>query len=195
MNDAIRMQVSAFVDGELPENEADLLVRRLSQDVVLRQQVAEYLAIGRVMRGEYGVQGVDVLRDRISMQLDDVPAQEVTDEDVQPSRSRLIRPLTGVAIAATVAVVAIFGLRQTVGIDVLNGDAPAVAGDVQLETVPTMSDDELREFLRIHNENSPAFHPRLASFELRSEELGEDDTDSESSEATDDADTVTSQPQ
>jgi len=34
MNEAIRMQVSAFVDGELPENEADLLVRRLSQPKV-----------------------------------------------------------------------------------------------------------------------------------------------------------------
>jgi negative regulator of sigma E activity len=44
------MQVSAFVDGELPENEAELLVRRLSQDAVLRQQVAEYLAIGRIRR-------------------------------------------------------------------------------------------------------------------------------------------------
>ena len=64
MNEAIRMQVSAFVDGELPENEAELLVRRLSQDAVLRQQVAEYLAIGRIMRGEYSVQGSDVLRER-----------------------------------------------------------------------------------------------------------------------------------
>ena len=40
MNDAIRMQLSAFVDGELPENEAEMLVRRMSQDVELRQEVA-----------------------------------------------------------------------------------------------------------------------------------------------------------
>ena len=32
------MQVSAFVDGELPENEAELLVRRLSQDALLRNR-------------------------------------------------------------------------------------------------------------------------------------------------------------
>ena len=51
MNEAIRMQLSAFVDGELPENEAEMLLRRLSQDVELRQQVAEFMAIGRALRG------------------------------------------------------------------------------------------------------------------------------------------------
>ena len=37
MNDGIKMQISAFVDGELPDNEAELLLRRLSQDLDLRQ--------------------------------------------------------------------------------------------------------------------------------------------------------------
>ena len=57
MNDAIRMQISAFVDGELPENEAELLLRRMSQDIELRNEVAEYLAIGRLVRGEHGLAG------------------------------------------------------------------------------------------------------------------------------------------
>ena len=39
MNDALKIQISAFVDGELPENESELLLRRLSQDIALRQQV------------------------------------------------------------------------------------------------------------------------------------------------------------
>ena len=38
MNDAIKMQISAFVDGELPDNECELLLRRLSHDAELRQQ-------------------------------------------------------------------------------------------------------------------------------------------------------------
>ena len=33
MNEGIEMQISAFVDGELPENEAELLLRRMSQDL------------------------------------------------------------------------------------------------------------------------------------------------------------------
>ena len=66
MNDAIRMQLSAYVDGELPENEAELLLRRMSQDAELRREVAEYLAIGRVMRGEVSVAGTDSIRDLVA---------------------------------------------------------------------------------------------------------------------------------
>jgi len=44
------MQISAFVDGELQDLEADLLLRRMSQDVELRAEVAEFLAIGRLVR-------------------------------------------------------------------------------------------------------------------------------------------------
>ena len=50
MTDALKMQISAFVDGELPDNEAEFLLRRLSQDAGMRQQVAQYLEIGRMAR-------------------------------------------------------------------------------------------------------------------------------------------------
>ena len=71
MNEAIRMQLSAFVDGELPDNEAELLLRRLSQDAELRQHVAEYMAIGRAIRGDTQVAGIDGLRDRIAATIDE----------------------------------------------------------------------------------------------------------------------------
>ena len=61
MNEALKMQISAFVDGELPENEAELLLRRLSQDAELRQQVSRYLEIGRAIRQERDVAGMDQL--------------------------------------------------------------------------------------------------------------------------------------
>ena len=51
MNDALRMQISAFVDGELPENESELLLRRLSQDIELRNLVEDYMRIGQGLRG------------------------------------------------------------------------------------------------------------------------------------------------
>jgi negative regulator of sigma E activity len=87
------MQVSAFVDGELPDNEADLLVRRLSQDADLRQQVSEYLAIGRVMRGEYTVQGGNALRERVAAELEERPLQEPADTVVAKQPSRYVRPV------------------------------------------------------------------------------------------------------
>ena len=88
MNEAIRMQVSAFVDGELPENEAELLVRRLSQDADLRRQVSEYLAIGRIMRGEYSLQGSDALRPVHGEPLADAVRQALVSRSYDVTRAR-----------------------------------------------------------------------------------------------------------
>lgn len=52
MNSELREQVSAFVDGELDSNEAELLVRRLGRDDELRSYAGTLMNIGRVMRGE-----------------------------------------------------------------------------------------------------------------------------------------------
>ena len=193
------MQVSAFVDGELPENEAELLVRRLSQDAVLRQQVAEYLAIGRIMRGEYSARGSDVLRERIAAELEERPLQEDADAAVSETSSRYVRPLAGFAIAATVALVAIFGLRQTIGIDNEPLEVQTAAEDVTMETVPAMNDEELRPLYLLHGKDSPSFNARWTAAQIRAEELVEesaDDAELPAEEATEagEVEPVTSQP-
>lgn len=198
MNEAIRMQVSAFVDGELPENEAELLVRRLSQDAVLRQQVAEYLAIGRIMRGEYSAQGSDVLRERIAAELDERPLQDVADSAAIEKSSRYVRPLAGFAIAASVALVAIIGLRQTVDVGVT--DTAVVAEDVVSEIIPTMSDDEHRQYLLLHGLETESLSTQVTSLQYRADELAEEAAANElenedEADDPDDDEPVTSQPQ
>jgi sigma-E factor negative regulatory protein RseA len=157
MNDAIKMQISAFVDGELPQNEAELLLRRLCQDRELRQQAAEYLAMGRVMRGERVVAGLDKLRGRISAALDDQSLQE--DFAVADAAApRYLRPLAGVAIAATVALAALLGLQQ---MSEVSDRDPAPANETVAEsveddtyTVPGQGDDQLRDYYLLHNASS-----------------------------------------
>ncbi len=147
MNDAIRMQISAFVDGELPQNESELLLRRMCQDRELRQQAAEYLSMGRVMRGERSVSGMKYLRERVS-----------------------------VAIAATVALAAVFGLQQMTavpGTDSLSDDtATAEVGDGSSYTVPGQNDDQLRDYYLSHTADSSYFgassiNARLVTLQLR----------------------------
>ena len=150
MNDAIRMQISAFVDGELPDNEADLLLRRLSQDSELRQEVAEYLAIGRIMRGEASVRGMDGIHERVLAALDDRPLEDEGGGAETPRR-RAIRPLAGVAVAASVALLAIFGLQQT-AVDVPGENDTVTAADSNAEsyTVPQPASEQLRAYYRSH---------------------------------------------
>ena len=146
------MQLSAYVDDELPQNEAELLLRRLSQDVKLRQEVAEYLAIGRVMRGEVGVAGIDGIRNRVLAAIDDTAGTTDAVIENEPA-TRALRPLVGVAIAATVALVAIFVLQQTPGVDdvVLQDGNP-----LRVKVVPDYApqQDQLRQYFLSHGETS-----------------------------------------
>ncbi len=154
MNETIRMQLSAFVDGELPETETELLLRRISQDVALRAEVAEFIEIGRAIRGEQTVVGIHALRARISTAIDE-DAVPMPEPEASAPRQRLAKPLGGMAIAAAVAVVAIVGLQQTSNVD----GGPAVAGSgadgaAATEYVVPPDDPELREFMRMHGELS-----------------------------------------
>ena len=196
MNEAIRMQVSAFVDGELPENEADLLVRRLSQDAHLRKQVSEYLAIGRIMRGEYSLQGSDALRERIAAELDAGSLQEPADSVVANQPSRYVRPVAGAAIAATVALVAIFGLGRVADVDTAAPATAVIADEAVSETVPTMSNDELRRLMILHGDGSNSFSTRVTSLQMRAEELAEEAAveDPQAEDEEDVTEPVTSQP-
>ena len=171
MNEGIKMQVSAFVDGELPEAEAQLLLRRLSQDFELRQQAAEYLALGRAMRGQRSIAAIGDLRGRVAAAIDDRLSEEEF-AAIEATGRRYLQPLAGFAIAAGVAVAAIFGLQQLGGVA---GTGPAVMNPAVAEatagdsyTVPDI------EYFQRHSQFSMEsgfsnFETRRVSFELRDE--------------------------
>ena len=156
------MQLSAFVDGELPANEAELLMRRMGQDAELRKEVAEYLAIGRLIRAEAGLAGADRLYERVAAEIGDEQndaAADVADAVGTGSRSRAIRPLVGFAVAATVALIAIFALQQT-GEDLAPGGSPvAVVSDESTTGVPSLDAqlEKQRVLFRKHAETSSQF--------------------------------------
>ena len=187
MNETIRLQLSAFVDGELPDNEAELLLRRMSQDGQLRQQVAEYLAIGRAMRGEVQVAGIATLRDRIAAELGEAPVHEVA-TDATASDRRYLRPLAGFAVAATVAVVAIFGLGRLVGVNGLDDDASRTADSGVFPTQPDV-DDLVEQLRQVHDAtaDSPQFEALLTGVEITEEHVEIDGVDGDP-EAADEAD-------
>ena len=199
MNDAIKMQISAFVDGELPENEAQLLLRRMSQDRHLRQQASTYLMIGRALRGERSVAGMTSLRERIAAAIDDNAAAE--DPAAMGAESpRYLRPLLGLAIAASVALVAIGGLQRTSHVPASQPPADAVADTGY--TVPEPPNDQLREYYLRHSASSSLFgtssiNARLVTLQLREGVLVESDagdTEPADAEAKDEANVVPQSP-
>ncbi len=206
MNDAIKTQVSAFVDGELPQNEAELLLRRLCQDVELRNQAAEYLAMGRAMRGERAIVGVSMLRERVAAALDDKELQEEFAES-EVAAPRFMRPLAGVAIAASVALAALIGLQQMSDVPdvetVQGGEAAAGVTDDSY-TVPEPEYDPLSDYYNSHDASSAhigfdSITPRLITYEIRDGRLvemeltdvpAENDEQDDENEETSSADTL-----
>jgi len=183
MNDAIKTQISAFVDGELPSNECELLLRRLSQDLELRQQAAEYFAIGRALRGHRGVSGIEKLREQIAAALDDKSLQADLDV-IEPVNRRFLRPVAGVAIAATVALAAIFGLQQvdnrgTIEVAPIAENIDG-AGDSPGYTVP----DAHRG---LHNMEAGDLDALRATFERRAEEIVDTELADEADDDVEDA--------
>jgi sigma-E factor negative regulatory protein RseA len=111
MTDQINDQISAFIDNELSADESALLVRRFEKDTDARARAMRYTLIGASLRGELLEPHPSVLRQRIASALSGNAAPSVP-RAREPWNDRWARPLLGLGIAATVAVVAIGTLRS-----------------------------------------------------------------------------------
>jgi sigma-E factor negative regulatory protein RseA len=111
MSEQIREQVSAFLDGELPDSETELLLKRLTRDGELRESFGRYALIGEALRGS----SADVLTkgfaSRVNFAIDGEPVQAPSQAHAARS-PRWWRPLAGITVAAGVATVAIVALQQ-----------------------------------------------------------------------------------
>ena len=111
MSEQIREQVSAFLDGELPDTETELLLKRLTRDGELRESFGRYALIGEALRGAGSQILTRGFASRVNLAIDGEPAQVAALS--QPARaSRWWRPIAGVTVAAGVAAVAIVALQQ-----------------------------------------------------------------------------------
>ena len=102
----IEEQLSAFLDGELPEEELALLVRRLERDESYRATLDRYALIGGALRND-GDAGISMRRGIMSA-LEESPVEEVPEvaEEVGSSRSGGMRYM--LAATALVGVMAVF---------------------------------------------------------------------------------------
>lgn len=164
MNDKILEQVSALADSELSSQEAELLFARMAKDAGLRDAWQDYHLIGDAMRNGLGETHDADFAARVLAAVDGVE---------QPAGRRFntnrwlvrLRPVAGLAVAASVAMVAVFALQQP------HGPAPAEVvptGAGSPATVPMLGaqqvdftdvespelQNQLRGYLLNHNEHA-----------------------------------------
>jgi sigma-E factor negative regulatory protein RseA len=141
MSEQIREQVSAFLDGELPNSETELLLKRLTRDSELRDSFGRYALIGEAVRGTS--RGL-LLRDfagRVNLAIDGEPVVAAGGPVREPRAPRWWRPFAGAAVAAGVAAVAVLALQQRAVAPTLRPPAPNIARNVPSVPVRNVTPD------------------------------------------------------
>lgn len=146
MNDERDSQLSAMFDNELPDTECELLARRLSRDEALQRQWASYSLIGAALRDEpvrahtlAGVvrdgKGHVAERVRFALHQPEFQAPPKQAQGAGATRrfaAEWVRPLAGAGIAASVAALSIFWLRQQTAVEITASIAPRSATTIVL---------------------------------------------------------------
>jgi sigma-E factor negative regulatory protein RseA len=135
MTDQIREQLSALLDGELPRDEMDLLMRRLEKDPELRRTFGSYALIGETLRAPGGRIAAPSFAARVTAAIEDAPAIVEKSSTARPvstsQRPQHValwrRPMVRTALAASAAATAVLLFR------------PDVTPVAQLEVTPANS--------------------------------------------------------
>jgi sigma-E factor negative regulatory protein RseA len=112
MVDSVKEQVSACLDGELPERELPLLSKRLTQDAELRAALTRYALISETLRTGEAVRPAPGFADGVMSRIG-AEAPSKGKGSVSPAILRRLRPAAGIAVAATVAALAVFSVQRS----------------------------------------------------------------------------------
>jgi negative regulator of sigma E activity len=105
----IEEQLSAFLDGELQNEELQLLVRRLERDDAYRATLVRYSLIGNILRKDSVQASAAEFRLGIMAAIDEEPAEIQPAPAVAAPARTWLRPLAAAA-AAVVVIVGLFNL-------------------------------------------------------------------------------------
>jgi sigma-E factor negative regulatory protein RseA len=116
MTDAIREQLSAFVDGELSAAEAELFLKRVERDPALRASLDRYLLMSEAVRSQSAGGPSRDFASRVAAAIEQETAVPHKTGWRMP-RSRWAMPAAGGAVAASVLAAAVFFAPRMTGTD------------------------------------------------------------------------------
>ena len=112
MKDKLNEQLSALVDDELNGTEQELLIRQIGRDPELLQRLSRYQLISDAMQNHLPGRVDPAFSRRLHGALRQEPAGR-GDGQAAGLTGRWLRPVAGVAVAASVAVVAVTALQTS----------------------------------------------------------------------------------
>lgn len=111
MSDAVKEQVSACLDAELPKAQLDLLVKRAARDAELCEVMRRYALISEALRSDKPVAAARDFAADVMSSLEQEPTLRTTMR-WSATLVRHLRPVMGMAVAAGVAGAVVLGVQQ-----------------------------------------------------------------------------------
>lgn len=177
-------QLSAFIDGELPQEEMELLLRRIERNEGCRGRFSRYISIGSVLRGD--VSQSDRIRVGVMQAVTGIeqPDKELPDKTVK-ARSGFGLRVGGLAAVAGICGLAVMGVEPSL-LGVGGPSEPSVA-EVVTPTVAAaivpkqgvaseqaVQSDRMNSYLAAHGEHARTISWRVAEpgFAVQQASLG-----------------------
>lgn len=166
MVESVKEQLSACLDGELPERELPLLSKRLANDAELKAAMSRYALIGETLRTGEAAQPARGFADAVMAKLaEEAPLKHPS--RLSPTVVRRLRPVAGVAVAASVAALAVFSVQQS-GLMPAQPAAGSMVADSAQAPAPAsvVADVSDRYVVPVQSSNTSAFIPatRLTNY-------------------------------
>jgi negative regulator of sigma E activity len=168
MNEQLDSQLSAMFDDELPQEECELLARRLSRDEALKARWRRYAVMGAAIRAERGVRLDANLAARVSTAISAEPSlsgDEVRVRKVSGAGlvQRWWQPVTGTAVAAGVAALSVMWLRSQapLGTETLIAQNPAPVDNTHISASAEIPAEQIVS-ASPESYTTPAVNPRNA---------------------------------
>jgi sigma-E factor negative regulatory protein RseA len=186
MSDSVKEQLSAYLDGELSREEVALLAKRVGRDAELGASLGRYALISESLKGERPAAASADFAANVMAALDAEPEIAARPAAAASQWGRRMRPVAGLAVAASVAAVAIISIqRPAVGPAVVaDNEAPSASIEVIADpepsyTVPTTTQSSafvpaarLTNYVVAHSEYSSPLGRRTVLSGVLSEDDG-----------------------
>jgi len=184
VNSTIDEQLSAFIDGELPQEEMELLLRRIEGNDDCRSRFSRYVSIGSVLRGD--VSQSDRIRVGVMQAISGIeqPDQERPEKAVK-ARSGFGLRVAGLAAVAGICGLAVMGVQPsllglggpselTVAEVVTPAGAAAATPIQQAASKQAVQSDRMTSYLAAHGEHAKTISWRVAEpgFAVQQASLG-----------------------
>ncbi len=146
---------SAFLDSELTESESNEQMNETSSDVNLCYRMQRYLLVGDIMRQEAGVSINLDFASQISAKIAQLePLSKPTETIIEQVESvsifsRWFKPVTGLAVAASVAWVAVISLQSLMSVDSRTGVFTQQANEIALSVPQVDVSDQVSQLAQL----------------------------------------------